>query len=56
MVLRAFDSCKKSMIQGDNKIRLFYNNTNKKYLHPQKEFPGAKGYSAANLWRMRYFY
>ena len=21
-----------------------------------KEFPGAKGYSAANLWRMRYFY
>lgn len=22
----------------------------------QKEFPGAKGYSAANLWRMRNFY
>ena len=22
----------------------------------QKEFPGAKGYSAANLWRMRSFY
>lgn len=22
----------------------------------QKEFPGAKGYSAANLWRMRDFY
>ena len=22
----------------------------------QKEFPGAKGYSAANLWRMRHFY
>ena len=22
----------------------------------QKEFPGAKGYSASNLWRMRNFY
>jgi len=26
------------MIQGDNKIRLFYNNTNKKYLHPSGFF------------------